>query len=648
MASDDEHNFQCNSVLSRLASDFKAAVMKKLQPRENIRAKVAENNSKQVERLATPNTIWHAVSRFKTPEGQESWISIKDNPDVLKNDDKGVFGETPLHIALLFNDPSEAFNAFFLELWLKSPPELRTTVYTEEPYKGENVLHIAIIKKVGLDLIKEIVKLEPTLACGKATGCFFKDRELSDNSCNNLGEEPLFFAACTNQMDVVKFLVNEYANHVKLDAVTTEGNNLLHLMVLNAFDDSSMPYKETYGVKTGGGRADIFREMFENILDLAKEKGLDKQMLLHKNKAQQTPLALAAAHGSVDFFNYLSEKTMVTAWNFGPVTCKKFLLEGIDDALNLNRAAPANEARAPSVLETLVKYSRKDIVSSSMVEKLVQLKWDRYGNEYFWRKLIKAILYVIIIFVMPILDAGEDVSYLAMISFLRVAASLFYLQEYFKVCKTSISKTLELVGTVCSFFLKRVLFDDFLCGLFKDYIVGHTVDGVDTRSGLLAAQRAIIIRRKELFEEVQHFIAGVRSMDISWVWIFSATVPPCVSLLCARFILTSWVKVLLGVDLLGHVLAAMWNPAVHLGYLFVSVMAFGNVLYLVTCFERIGSFVMMLRSITFVDLPVFAAIYVIFLFGSASLYICTHIRLQIPKSGLGLLHYIQIPKSGLG
>ena len=44
-------------------------------------------------------------------------------------------------------------------------------------------------------------------------------------------------------------------------------------------------------------------------------------------------------------------------------------------------------------------------------------------------------------------------------------------------------------------------------------------------------------------------------------------------------------------------------------------MAFANVLYHFTCFERIGACILMIHRITLHDLPIFATIYVIFLFG---------------------------------
>lgn len=66
--------------------------------------------------------------------------------------------------------------------------------------------------------------------------------ELSDGCCD-YGELPLCFAACTNQPDIVGYLVEQGAH---LDVITLhEGYSLLHLMVLH----SAPRAKETDGDK---------------------------------------------------------------------------------------------------------------------------------------------------------------------------------------------------------------------------------------------------------------------------------------------------------------------------------------------------------------------------------------------------------------
>ena len=65
----------------------------------------------------------------------------------------GVFGETPLHQAVLFarTDPDEDYR-IVKGLW-RDYPDLRTAQYEKPLHRGENVLHIALVRKLPKDLI---------------------------------------------------------------------------------------------------------------------------------------------------------------------------------------------------------------------------------------------------------------------------------------------------------------------------------------------------------------------------------------------------------------------------------------------------------------------------------------------------------------
>ena len=235
------------SVLHQLLLDLGQTFWNRDASQENDSnvERAAENNAKQVKRLSEKGTIWHAVSSFGTAEGKHSWKTVKIVNSLLAQDgvfeapwmngsDRGNFGETPLHIALLFNAPGPEYTAFFKELWTMCP-RLHTEFYSEPLYRGENALHIAIIKKAGLDVIRTMVESPagaPLLA-GRADGAFFKAAAYSDGAANNLGEYPICFAACTNQPGVLEFLIRSQAD---LAVTTQEGNNLLHLMVPSALN----------------------------------------------------------------------------------------------------------------------------------------------------------------------------------------------------------------------------------------------------------------------------------------------------------------------------------------------------------------------------------------------------------------------------
>ena len=400
----------------------------------------AEANAKQVKRLSEAGTIWHAVSSFGKPEGDASWRLVKivnkillqgeeKSPDSrkkalaapwMKGDDRGNFGETPLHIAILFNNPGDDFTKFFQELWVMCP-HLHKAEYTEVLYHGENVLHIAIIKKAGLDIIQQIVESAAgeSLLKGRSDGDFFKQAAHSNGACHNLGEYPLCFAACTNQPDVFNFLISRGAD---LTVTTSEGHNLLHLMVLNAFNRAEGDLE----IGDGCTVEEAYMHMYDTIVSCLKEKTapsgrgtLFEKLRTDRNKDGYTPLTLAAAMGSLSFFTHLFSQEVVVAWIYGPVTCRKLDLEGIDISLDTEPAAAelkgaasalagcgsgglGQDTRDLSVLEILVLHERKDILSKSQVDKLVENKWAKYGRRVFHHKLAAAVLFTAIVYVITI------------------------------------------------------------------------------------------------------------------------------------------------------------------------------------------------------------------------------------------------------
>ena len=66
-------------------------------------------------------------------------------------------------------------------LWDKYP-KLRTAIYEKDLYHGENVLHIAIVRKLPRNIIEKFVSSRegPELMKQRANGKFFKEAALSD------------------------------------------------------------------------------------------------------------------------------------------------------------------------------------------------------------------------------------------------------------------------------------------------------------------------------------------------------------------------------------------------------------------------------------------------------------------------------------
>jgi hypothetical protein len=126
-----------------------------------------------------------------------------------------------------------------------------------------------------------------------------------------------------------------------LTITTAEGNNLLHPMVLNAFEGESGPGGDSAAAPSAGGanggcadsRADVvemYKGMYDEIEKCMGEQGVLHDMRRAENSEGLTPLKLAAAVGSLAMFNHLFDKEVEVAWIFGPVVCRKLYLKGID------------------------------------------------------------------------------------------------------------------------------------------------------------------------------------------------------------------------------------------------------------------------------------------------------------------------------
>jgi hypothetical protein len=68
-----------------------------------------------------------------------------------------------------------------------------------------------------------------------------------------------------------------------------------------------------------------------------------------------------------------------------PAKCLKMYLDDVEDVGDEVISDDLNPQR-PTILSALVKNQRKDIFSSSQIERLVNVKWVKYGRGVFQRK----------------------------------------------------------------------------------------------------------------------------------------------------------------------------------------------------------------------------------------------------------------------
>ncbi|POM70844.1 Hypothetical protein PHPALM_12662 [Phytophthora palmivora] len=286
-------------------------------------------------------------------------------------------GAAPIHIAFLFGhyDLGKC-----LVLRCRA---LATLTYTSgdahepSPYEGENILHIAIIRRQK-DLVQWLVREAPQLVRAETTGKFFGPTK----ACY-FGGTPLLFALASNQIDMALQIL-EAAERLQ-DGPLMEGegdtlpwifkcdrfgNNVLHLTVIRDLPDvydfalryvmkllssekKCTPSKVSPSIpedKSGDDVHDVekmavmhsltqtssptddhltpsddFRQGEINLVEFLQntsDTGYQQmfRFLMQRNLDELTPLSLAAAIGQQRMFKHLFSHSSSIAWCYGPIT----------------------------------------------------------------------------------------------------------------------------------------------------------------------------------------------------------------------------------------------------------------------------------------------------------------------------------------
>eukprot|EP00300_Choanocystis_sp_HF-7_P017108 c19633_g1_i1.p1 GENE.c19633_g1_i1~~c19633_g1_i1.p1 ORF type:complete len:995 (+),score=216.02 c19633_g1_i1:47-2986(+) len=333
----------------------------------NTTAKSQRLEFKQTEMAYVKGNIFNLVA-------QGSWNEIEDqinrNLSILKF--RGAVGEVPIHMCCIFQKIDLA------EKMLARDPDQRVEVYTLKesgkmsPYEGENCLHIAIVNKHH-ELVKLLLQTRVKEQLdARAVGSFFQRGQ----PCY-YGESPLGFTVCTNQPILVKLLVDAGAS---LQTKDSYQNSLLHLCVIHGL-----------------------AEMFDFVLGLIEEqRKVDKDfpdLMLAENVDGLTPLTLAACDGHSMMFTHLVDKSKRVQWQYGPVTCVLYPLEGFD-------LIPGQRMGA---IEHIVEKERIELLTHPRVLNLLELKWNAFGRRHFTSRLFQTLSYLIVfMFVIMLPPADED------------------------------------------------------------------------------------------------------------------------------------------------------------------------------------------------------------------------------------------------
>lgn len=258
--------------------------------------------------------------------------------------------------------------------------EFVNAAYTNSYYKGQTALHIAIERR-SLPYVKLLVSKGADVHV-KACGTFFQPHRGPNFY---FGELPLSLAACTNQPDVVDFLMaNEYQ---RADPKMSDsyGNTVLHALVVVA--DNSEENTE------------FITNMYDHVLKTAAQLNPKLKLEDIANNAGLTPLKMAAKTGKIGIFSHILSREFheshtkhlsrkFTEWVYGPVNSSLYDLASLDSY------------EENSVLEILVYGSsipnRHQMLQTEPLSRLLESKWKTFAGCMFFFNFLVYLMYLII------------------------------------------------------------------------------------------------------------------------------------------------------------------------------------------------------------------------------------------------------------
>uniref|UniRef100_UPI0037E7A5D8 transient receptor potential cation channel subfamily V member 1-like n=1 Tax=Semicossyphus pulcher TaxID=241346 RepID=UPI0037E7A5D8 len=254
--------------------------------------------------------------------------------------------------------------------------------YLDPCYKGQTALHVAIERR-SFDHVKLLVEKGADVQA-KANGNFF---QRNTGLGFYFGELPLSLAACTNQPEIVSFLMDNTNRRADLTDKDSRGNTVLHTLVVIA--ENSLE------------STDMITSTYDHIL--IQHSKLDKkhkvQLETIKNNQGLTPLKLAAKLGKIGLFKHMLRREFadeemrplsrkLTEWVYGPVHSSLYDTSSID----------TNEDN--SVLEIIVFGSeipnRPEMLQVEPLRSLLEDKWDRFASKIFFMNFLAYVIYVFI------------------------------------------------------------------------------------------------------------------------------------------------------------------------------------------------------------------------------------------------------------
>ncbi|XP_051903784.1 transient receptor potential cation channel subfamily V member 1 [Hippocampus zosterae] len=259
--------------------------------------------------------------------------------------------------------------------------EFVNAAYTERYYKGQTALHIAIERR-SLSYVKLLLSKGADVHA-KASGKFFQPHEGPNFY---FGELPLSLAACTNQPDMVEYLLDNEFQQAYANAPDSHGNTVLHALVVVA--DNTKDNTELF-----------ITSMYDHILTITARLRPKLNLEEIENNNGLTPLKLAAKTGKSGLFAHILQREFqerhtkhlsrkFTEWVYGPVQSSLYDLASVDSADN------------KSALEILVYGSdipnRHEMLQTEPLRQLLEDKWKRFAGRIFCLNFLVYFGYLVI------------------------------------------------------------------------------------------------------------------------------------------------------------------------------------------------------------------------------------------------------------
>ncbi|CAB0033997.1 unnamed protein product [Trichogramma brassicae] len=277
---------------------------------------------------------------------------------------RGAVGETILHLCMLH---ATAIHADLAKRLLRFYPKLINDIYMDDEYYGENPLHIAIVNED-----PSMVKFLLDSGADVNERCFGnfmcpEDQKASRNDSVEhewvcvqpetnydgyvyWGEYPLSFAACLGQEECYRLILARGADPDKQD---TNGNTVLHMLV-------------------------IYQKL--STFDMAYEVG---SSLSVANVLRLTPLKLAAKLARIEMFFHILNIEREIYWQIGSITCAAYPLSQID-TIDVDTGQIVKNS-ALNLVVFGDKDEHLELMDGVLID-LLNAKWNTFVKSRFYRQ----------------------------------------------------------------------------------------------------------------------------------------------------------------------------------------------------------------------------------------------------------------------